>query len=222
MAPGTAPELPAHPALGTSRCHPASWKYPELPNPASGDMTGTVHTVARACPQRCLPDKKLSAATCAHPAGSGHRTEGSAPTTMPSAAQTPPQTSPQKKPNLEPAAGSPKPHLSPFPTGRAGGKQSGCRDAPGPPVEGLLHRVGAHAGVHVPGKHGEPGHLVFSGSGVTSMHRCSPAPTWAHGKDGGSDAPRPREPQAWRWLQAGKGWKLNVMGHEAEGSDAGE
>lgn len=170
----------------------------------------------------CLPDKKLSAATCAHPAGSGHHTEGSAPTIMPSAAQDPPQTSPQKKPNLEPAAGSPKPRLSPFPTGRAGGKQSGCRDAPGPPAEGLLHRVGAHAGVHVPGKHSEPGHLAFSGSGGTSMHRHSLAPTWAHGKDGGSDAPRPGEPQAWRWLQAGKGWKLNVMGHAAEGSDAGE
>lgn len=75
--------------------------------------------------------------------------------------KSPPQTSPQKKPNLEPAAGSPKPRLSPFPTGRAGGRQSGCGDAPGPPAEGLLHRVGAHAGVHAPSKHSEPGHLAL-------------------------------------------------------------
>lgn len=107
MAPGTALGLPAHPALGTSRCHPASWKYPKLPNPASGDMTGAVHTVARACPQRCLPDKKLSAATCTHPAGSGHRTEGSAPTTMPSATQDPlPNLSPEE---AKPGAGRRQP-----------------------------------------------------------------------------------------------------------------
>lgn len=131
MAPGTALGLPAHPALGTSRCHPASWKYPELPNPASGDMTGAVHTVARACPQRCLPDKKLSAATCAHPAGSGHRTEGSAPTTMPSAAQTPPKPLPRRSQTWSRPQAAQNHVSHPSQLGGLGGSRAGVGMPPG-------------------------------------------------------------------------------------------
>lgn len=209
---------------------------PELPNSASGNTTAAVHTVApaRACPQRCrctpspccIPYKKLSAATCAHPVGSGHHTKGSAPTTTSSAAQEPPpKPLPRSQTWSRPQAA--QNHIShPSQLGGLGGGRAGAGMPPG-----LLQKV--FSTVLVPTQVSMP--QASTVSLVTLRYEAPVSPPHKdarrlpRGPTGRTEAAKPwagagppGEPQAWRWLHAGKGWRVEVMGHAAEGSDAGE